>query len=561
MNYRQLTIGLGTLLLVVSCSLFFAPKAQAATIPLSGYAWSETIGWVHFQSSGSPAYGVLVDSSSGAMSGYAWSENLGWLSFNGSETGSCGSAANLNIQSGVMDGWAKWLSSGECVHLKGSNYGVTYNSNNNEFSGYAWGETDTGWMHWKGSGYGVVSGSPIVAPPAAPTSLTASTTSTTQINLAWVDNASGETGFIIERKIGTGGTYAQIATANPNAQSYQNTGLAAGTLYYYRVKATNNGGDSAYSNEASATTLYVTSTINVTASPASATWTINPGSLAGTGTGSKIVTPSQTGTSYTLTGGAAPSGYDSPPTITNTQGSGSMVTLFGGETVGFTLTYNQSIVFTCCTESGGGGGGGSSGSGNPADLTITKGVVPPPGSTQVFKTLISGTTKPVSIDVSGQPAGVTVEYVNRDCSPTCTTTLLFRAYPAAPATIYLMTVTATPEGGSPQTTHFNLTIINSPDLTISCSHLPASAPLGQEVTWTANVTSGGAGGPYEYSWTGTNVPSSLGQRSANNQSFAIVYSTTGSKSAQATVYDKNSNPGICPSSNINIGVSPIFQEF
>ena len=92
-------------------------------------------------------------------------------------------------------------------------------------------------------------------PPAAPTGLTVSTPSTTQINLLWTDNSSNETGFKIERKTGAGGTYAQIATVGASVTSYSNTGLTPGTTYFYRVRATNASGDSAYSNEASTTTL------------------------------------------------------------------------------------------------------------------------------------------------------------------------------------------------------------------------------------------------------------------------------------------------------------------
>jgi hypothetical protein len=91
-------------------------------------------------------------------------------------------------------------------------------------------------------------------PPAAPTALTATAASSSQINLAWTDNAPNETGFKIERKTGAGGTYAQIATVGANVTTYQNTGLSASTTYYYRVRATNAAGDSAYSNEAGATT-------------------------------------------------------------------------------------------------------------------------------------------------------------------------------------------------------------------------------------------------------------------------------------------------------------------
>jgi len=91
-------------------------------------------------------------------------------------------------------------------------------------------------------------------PPAAPSGLTATATSTTQINLTWTDNATTETGFKLERKTGAGGTYAQIATPAANATSYSNTGLTASTTYFYRIRATNAAGDSAYSNEVSATT-------------------------------------------------------------------------------------------------------------------------------------------------------------------------------------------------------------------------------------------------------------------------------------------------------------------
>ena len=92
------------------------------------------------------------------------------------------------------------------------------------------------------------------SPPAAPSSLTAVAASSSQINLTWVDNANNESGFKIERATASGGPWSQIATLGFNIVSYQSAGLAASTPYYFRVRAYNTGGDSAYSNTASATT-------------------------------------------------------------------------------------------------------------------------------------------------------------------------------------------------------------------------------------------------------------------------------------------------------------------
>jgi hypothetical protein len=92
------------------------------------------------------------------------------------------------------------------------------------------------------------------AAPAAPSGLSATAASSSQIDLSWTDNSSNETGFKIERKTGSGGTYAQIATVSADVTSYSSTGLTASTTYYYRIRAYNSNGNSSYSNEASATT-------------------------------------------------------------------------------------------------------------------------------------------------------------------------------------------------------------------------------------------------------------------------------------------------------------------
>ena len=89
-----------------------------------------------------------------------------------------------------------------------------------------------------------------------PTSATARAVSSSQINLTWVDNSETETGYKIERKKTSTGTYAQIAQVGANVHSYNNTsGLLPNTKYYYRIRGTNAATDSEYSNQPSATTF------------------------------------------------------------------------------------------------------------------------------------------------------------------------------------------------------------------------------------------------------------------------------------------------------------------
>ncbi|GAB3912404.1 hypothetical protein GCM10028803_55620 [Larkinella knui] len=96
----------------------------------------------------------------------------------------------------------------------------------------------------------------------APSNLAASAQSSSQINLTWKDNSTGESGFEIE--ISTDNrSFSKLADADANATSYQSTGLKPTTRYYYRIRASLRGGPTTNSNTADATTLPVpTSTVN-----------------------------------------------------------------------------------------------------------------------------------------------------------------------------------------------------------------------------------------------------------------------------------------------------------
>jgi fibronectin type 3 domain-containing protein len=93
------------------------------------------------------------------------------------------------------------------------------------------------------------------AVPGVPSSLSATATSTTQINLNWTAS-SGAASYNIKRSNTSGGPYTTIATG-VTATTYSNTGLTPQTTYHYVVSAVNAGGESANSAQASATTLSV----------------------------------------------------------------------------------------------------------------------------------------------------------------------------------------------------------------------------------------------------------------------------------------------------------------
>jgi hypothetical protein len=125
-------------------------------------------------------------------------------------------------------------------------------------------------------------------PPAAPTGLTATAVSSSQINLTWVDNATNESGTAIERSLDGATGWTQIATVAAGATAYSNVGLPASSTYFYRVRAYNSNGNSAYSNTASATTLAAPPTAPsglgataVSATQINLSWTDNSGNEQG----------------------------------------------------------------------------------------------------------------------------------------------------------------------------------------------------------------------------------------------------------------------------------------
>jgi phosphatidylserine/phosphatidylglycerophosphate/cardiolipin synthase-like enzyme len=96
----------------------------------------------------------------------------------------------------------------------------------------------------------------IQAPPSAPTGLTATAVSANRIDLVWNDVAT-ETGYRVERSLSQSSGWSEIASLGQNQQTYSDVQISSPQTYFYRVRAVNNGGFSAYSNTASAATFLV----------------------------------------------------------------------------------------------------------------------------------------------------------------------------------------------------------------------------------------------------------------------------------------------------------------
>ena len=95
-------------------------------------------------------------------------------------------------------------------------------------------------------------------PPTAPSSLTATAASSTQIDLSWTASTDdvGVTGYLIQRCLGASCTnFSPLVTVTGTTTTYSDSGLPPSTSYSYQVQATDAAGNlGPYSNASSATT-------------------------------------------------------------------------------------------------------------------------------------------------------------------------------------------------------------------------------------------------------------------------------------------------------------------
>ena len=218
-------------------SNFATTLVHASSTNITGWAWSDYIGWVSFSGTatdGSP-YGVTVNSASGALSGYAWSDSIGWINFGAN---SCGAQATLT--NGTLSGWAQAPSNAGswngCIKLSDATapaYGVTLSGTT--FTGYAWGSDVVGWISFSGtasdgSPYKVVyGGSPTPTCTLSVAPNPAATNSSITLNYTTTNNPSSGTitdynsNVIASGVTNTSGGVATTSPSSPGNYTYSMT--------------------------------------------------------------------------------------------------------------------------------------------------------------------------------------------------------------------------------------------------------------------------------------------------------------------------------------------------
>ena len=201
----------------------------------------------------------------------------------------------------------------------------------------------------------VVSGKVVVTPkPAAPVVKIGHSAASGKPVLTW-NAVSGATSYKVYRATSQNGTYSLLGTVT--ATSYTNTGAKAGMTYYYKVKAVNSVGESAYSNIVSGKVKSVTPKPSApvvkignssTSGKPMLTWNAVSGATsykvyrATSQNGAYSLLGTVTTTSYTNTGAKAGTTYYYKVKAVNSAGESAYSNIVSGRATVTTLTMGHS---------------------------------------------------------------------------------------------------------------------------------------------------------------------------------------------------------------------------
>jgi len=150
-------LALSAILAILGVGTFVSSQGTSGEI--TGYLWSDTIGWISLNCSnhgtcGTSDYKLSVDAY-GAVSGYAWSENIGWVTAESASLAGCPTApCTARFESSELTGWLKAVSGGSAesggwdgfISLSGTSPAYGISNSGGTLSGYAWGDTVVGWL-------------------------------------------------------------------------------------------------------------------------------------------------------------------------------------------------------------------------------------------------------------------------------------------------------------------------------------------------------------------------------------------------------------------------------
>ena len=152
--------------------------------------------------------------------------------------------------------------------------------------------------------------------PATPTGVSASAESSTSIKVSW-SSVIGATGYKVYRSTSSSGTYSSVGDVTTT--SYTNTGLTAGTTYYYKVSAYNSAGESAQSSSVSAKPESIPSTPTGVWAEVASSSSIQVGWSSVTGaTGYKVYRSTSSSGTYSKVGDATTTSYTDTGLTANT---------------------------------------------------------------------------------------------------------------------------------------------------------------------------------------------------------------------------------------------------
>ncbi len=214
-HFSVLGIFAGAMIALLSTASPTQTHATGSTVPILASSTATVVNTGHniYFDSVTNHTNVTIDNYTRQMSGYAWSDDLGWIDFGSNADNPQGPVvADVN---GHLSGKAKFLN-GTYVDFNASPNGSNVVIASGNFSGYAW-SNDLGWINF--SGVSAPGYNPDLLPPDNPSSVT-------------VRNVSGGTILSTDTWYNFHAPYFSWSTPSDNANGITPSGVAGYYVYF-----------------------------------------------------------------------------------------------------------------------------------------------------------------------------------------------------------------------------------------------------------------------------------------------------------------------------------------